>query len=240
MSPNSTDNLKLWSSNEDPPPPWLEPARSGGKDLPQASEVKEKFELDEPEARNLTLTGNLRGVRDEDERDNWKHRKQNIWRLIILYQHNLGILLQAVDGYRRASDIMAPNLIVIDNSETKDAFASVRLQSIVKEVLVTPQQLNFPQLHNYMADLAVERNLLFFFWAHADNYVLPMSPQRDLGKDVIECMRGQVKKSPNWGMLLFSYDHLAAYRTQTMAQVPWDPLIFQYGSECDVSVLPRP
>ena len=176
---------------------------------------------------------NYRGVPDSKEKDVWMRKKQNSWRLIILFQHNYDILEQAVDGYRRASDIMASNIIVVDNSDRKEAVASKYLKGIISEVIPTPRLLNFPELHNYMADIAVEKNLDFFFWAHADNYVLPWEDGRDLGKDVVDCMRRQIELAPNWGMMLFSYDHLAAFRTQTMAQVPWDPLVFQYGSECD-------
>lgn len=82
-----------------------------------------------------------------------------------------------------------------------------------------------------MVDISLERQLKFYFWAHADNYVLAMEPDRDLGKDVIECMRMHIATAANWGMMLFSYDHLAAFRVQTMVQVPWDPHVFQYGSE---------
>jgi hypothetical protein len=181
----------------------------------------------------MDMISNPRGVPDSKEVDPWMRQKQNSWRLIILFQHNFDILMQAVDGYRRGSDIMAPNIIVVDNSNTKEAAASKRLRKIVKEVIKTPKLLNFPELHNFMADVAVEQGLEVFFWAHADNYVLPKSPERDLGKDVVECLRLQINHAPKWGMVLFSYDHLAAFRTQTMAQVPWDPHVFQYGSECD-------
>jgi hypothetical protein len=128
---------------------------------------------------------------------------------------------------------MAPNILVVDNSNTKEAMASNQLQSIISGVVSTPRMLNFPQLHNFMADVALEKGLEFYFWAHADNYVMPFDEGRDLGKDVIECMRMQIEVAPNWGMMLFSYDHLAAFRTQALVQVPWDPNVFQYGSECD-------
>jgi hypothetical protein len=129
---------------------------------------------------------------------------------------------------------MAPNIIVVDNSNGKEAAHSKELRSLINSVVKTPRMLNFPELHNFMADLAVTRKLEFYFWAHADNYVLPLTEGRDLGVDVLECMQKQISRAPNWGMLLFAYDHLAAFRTQTMVQVPWDPLVFQYGSECDV------
>jgi hypothetical protein len=176
---------------------------------------------------------NKRGVPDAKEKDPWAHKNQNAWRLIILFQHNYDMLFQAVESYRRASDIMAPNILIVDNSNGKEAMASKHLKAIVSEVVSTPRMLNFPQLHNFMADVAVEKNLEFYFWAHADNYVMPFEEGRDLGKDVIECMRMQIETASNWGMMLFSYDHLAAFRTQALVQVPWDPNVFQYGSECD-------
>eukprot|EP00041_Stephanoeca_diplocostata_P038125 m.1478935 g.1478935 ORF g.1478935 m.1478935 type:complete len:377 (-) comp25166_c0_seq4:4980-6110(-) len=161
--------------------------------------------------------------------------EQKKWRLMILFQHNLPMLEQAVASYRRASKIMAPRIIVIDNSLNKAASRSSRLvKSVVQEIIDTPRLLNFPELHNFMANIAVSRRFEFFFWAHADDYVLPITADGDLGVDVLTCMYEQISAVPNWGLLLFAYDHLAAYRTQTMAQVPWDPNVFQYGSDCDV------
>lgn len=171
---------------------------------------------------------------DSERNDAWLATDQKVWKLMILFQHNLPMLEQAVASYRRASKHMARNIIIVDNSVKKEALHSNTLNSVVNHVIPTIRLLNFPELHNFMADIAIEQQLEFFFWAHADNYVLSASKGRDLGTDVIACMRQQVSKSPNWGMILFSYDHLAAFRTQTMAQVPWDPNIFQYGSECDV------
>eukprot|EP00040_Diaphanoeca_grandis_P008998 m.47171 g.47171 ORF g.47171 m.47171 type:complete len:417 (-) comp20436_c0_seq1:61-1311(-) len=202
---------------------------TGGPDYDEKK--PEKLELEEPPA-SVVLSNS--SDRNQNINSGWRRRDQTSWKLMILFQHNLPILQQAVDGYRRASSIMAPNIVVIDNSETQEAFKDVRIRNSVNEVIVTPSTLNFPQLHNYMTDTAMEKDLEFFFWAHADNYVLPLEAGRDLGMDVLECMEQQVAKEANWGMLLFSYDHLAAFRTQTMVQVPWDPLIFQYGSECDV------
>lgn len=193
-----------------------------------------KMRFDAGEERQLSAQyHNKRGVPDSAEQDVWKHRKQNSWKLIILFQHNFGILQQAVAGFRRGSDIMVPNMIIVDNSIEREAYNSAELRAMVHEVVVTPKALNFPQLHNFMATLALERRLEWYFWAHADNYVLPMEPGRDLGKDVIDCMRETVARFPKWGMVLCSYDHLAAYRTQALVQVPWDPHVFQYGSECD-------
>eukprot|EP00049_Salpingoeca_infusionum_P010622 m.183588 g.183588 ORF g.183588 m.183588 type:complete len:394 (-) comp14695_c0_seq1:30-1211(-) len=176
---------------------------------------------------------NPRGLPDANEPDPWKRRDQDTWRLIILFQHNFPILQQAIEGFERASDIMVPNAIIVDNSKDKVAASNSWLLRRVKEVVPTPKPLNFPQLHNFMATLALERGLEFYFWAHADNYVLALEPGRDMGKDAIDCLREQRARFPNWGMILFAYDHLAAYRTQTLVQVPWDPHVFQYGSECD-------
>ena len=233
------------------PPPWVDGKPHQPNHLLRQTEEEltaldadppDKIELEQdskpgrmaPLAEQVAKIHNTRGIPDSAETDPWKKRNQDAWKLIILYQHNLPILLQAVDSYRRASDIMAKNIIVVDNSNKKDAFASKSLKQKISQVIKTPRLLNFPELHNFMADTAFNKGLDFFFWAHADNYVLPWSKERDLGKDVIDCMRLQIRSSPNWGMMLFSYDHLAAFRTQTMVQVPWDPNVFQYGSECDV------
>ena len=97
--------------------------------------------------QRMAAIQNMRGVPDTEEADPWKHRAQKHWRLIILFQHNLDILLQAVDGYRRASDIMVQNTIIVDNSLDKEAFRSDRLQASVAEVVKTPRLLNFPQVN---------------------------------------------------------------------------------------------
>lgn len=189
-------------------------------------EQKESVELDEPE---LELDRDQQG----NSNDPWVSTSSDQWALIILFQHNFGILRQAVDGYRRASQIMASNIIIVDNSANKEAVADAALRGMVKDIVATPVSLNFPQLHNFMGTLALQRGYPFYFWAHSDNYVLPMAPGRDLGVDVLTCLRQQTALNPDWGLVLFSYDHLAAFRTQTMIQVPWDPHVFQYGSECD-------
>ena len=150
-----------------------------------------------------------------------------------MFQHNIDILKQAVKSYADASDIMAVNMIIIDNSVDKEATKEEYIAATVKEVLPTPNRLNFPQLHNFMADTALNRRLEFYFWAHSDNYVLPGAADRDLGKDVISCLREQINETPSWAGVFYSYDHLMAYRTQALVQVPWDPHVFQYGSECD-------
>ena len=232
------------------PPPWTGEGQHAPHLMRQSEEEMTKLEQDPPDkieiekdgkpgrnqplAQQMAAIYNKRGVPDSRESDPWKKREQDAWKLIILYQHNFDVLMQAVDSYRRASDIMAKNIIVVDNSNEKDAFASKVLKKKISEVIKTPRLLNFPELHNFMADTGFNKGLDFYFWAHADNYVLPWAPGRDLGKDVVDCMRLQIRGSPNWGMMLFSYDHLAAFRTQTMVQVPWDPNVFQYGSECDV------
>eukprot|EP00039_Didymoeca_costata_P004180 m.71854 g.71854 ORF g.71854 m.71854 type:complete len:423 (-) comp12281_c0_seq2:1806-3074(-) len=226
-------------SKGEQPPLLLREAQSRGNDV-EVNPPNEKMDglINEGDVKTslkdaIALIHNKRGVPDSQEKDEWKRKKQKHWKLIILFQHNLPILQQAVDGFRRASDIMVENLIVVDNSLNKEAFNNDKLRKSVAEVVRTPRLLNFPELHNYMAELALKKNLEFYFWAHADNYVLPSSAERDLAKDIIDCMRIQIQNYPNWGMMLFAYDHLAAYRTQTIIQVPWDPFVFQYGSECD-------
>ena len=228
-------------------PAPVPPARRGGTQQPgqlgaqdptgqqqQGQQQQMRFQVED--AREFVPQeheANRRSMPDSEEADPWKRRQQDTWRLIILFQHNFPILKQAVEGFERASDIMVPNMIIVDNSKTKEASKSIWLVERVAEVIETPEQLNFPQLHNFMASIALRKRLEFYFWAHADNYVLPLNPARDMGKDAIDCLREQIAKSPDWGMTLFAYDHLAAYRTQALVQVPWDPHVFQYGSECD-------
>jgi hypothetical protein len=170
-----------------------------------------------------------RGIPDEAEPHPWKKRSQNHWRIFIMFQHNLDILKQAVRSYRDASDIMTPNMIIIDNSVDQEASRDHFITSTVKEVVITPSRLNFPQLHNHMARLALERKLDFYFWAHADNYVLPLTETSDLGRDVLECLAEQSSNRNDWAGVFYSYDHLAAFNTKALIQVPWDPNVFQYG-----------
>lgn len=92
-------------------------------------------------------------------------------------------------------------MIIVDNSVNKEAVNSAEVTSLVKNVVATPSPLNFPQLHNFMAKIALDNEFTFYFWAHSDNYVLPMSENRDLGEDIIDCLRTQTKLYPNWGMV---------------------------------------
>jgi hypothetical protein len=159
----------------------------------------------------------------------WKRREQETWRIFIMYQHNIEILKQAVRSYDAASDIMTANMIIIDNSVTHEALNDDYIVDTVNEVILTKSRLNFPQLHNFMAEVALQKRLEFFFWAHSDNYVLPANPTRDLGKDILQCLADHQQKQPNWAGIFYSYDHLAAFRTKPLVQVPWDPHVFQYG-----------
>lgn len=216
-------------------PELIKPALEAALHPAEPEPPKLQFQLEDaaPAFVPSEHAANPRGMADSEEPDPWKRRQQSAWRLMILFQHNLPILVQALQGFQRASDIMLPNTIIIDNSQHKEAVTDSFVSKYVAQVVPTPSPLNFPQLHNFMATLALKQRLQFYFWAHADNYVMAMAPNRDMGKDVIDCLREQIARSPNWGMVLFAYDHLAAYRTQTLVQVPWDPHVFQYGSECD-------
>eukprot|EP00730_Choanoeca_flexa_P015645 TRINITY_DN7229_c0_g1_i1.p1 TRINITY_DN7229_c0_g1~~TRINITY_DN7229_c0_g1_i1.p1 ORF type:complete len:422 (+),score=40.86 TRINITY_DN7229_c0_g1_i1:67-1266(+) len=210
-------------------PPWVGPDRQG-----QAGSTKLRFSIDgAPDFDPQAHEANRRDGTDQMDPDPWKRKQQTTWKLMILFQHNFPILEQAIAGFERSSAIMVPNMIIIDNSKEQSAAGSAWLRDRVDSVVKTPAQLNFPELHNFMATIALQRRLEFYFWAHSDNYVLSLQPDRDMGKDVIDCLREQIAKHSDWGMVLFAYDHLAAYRTSSLVQVPWDPHVFQYGSECD-------
>ncbi len=103
----------------------------------------------------------------------WTAQPQHEWRIFIMFQHNIEMLQQAVRSYHAASKLMTPSMIIIDNSPGQDAHRDEYIRTTVHEVVLTPNRLNFPQLHNFMADLALKRRLNFYFWAHADDYVLP-------------------------------------------------------------------
>jgi hypothetical protein len=53
----------------------------------------------------------------------------------------------------------------------------------------------------------------------------------DLGRDVLTCLADQHTRHNNWATVFFAYDHLAAFRTKALIQVPWDPYVFQYGND---------
>ena len=48
----------------------------------------------------------------------------------------------------------------------------MQVGQLVGEVIPTRVQLSFSQLQNFAADVAVERNLSYYFWGHADAAVL--------------------------------------------------------------------
>ena len=160
----------------------------------------------------------------------WVSPTQDTWRLFIMFQHNIDMLKQAVRSFAYASKHMVPNLIIIDNSASRQAIDDIYLQSVAREIIVPPRRLNFPQLHNFVAELALERRLQWYFWAHADNVVLPLADGGDMAADIMECLHERMRAAPDWGAVLLAYDHLAVFRTQAMVQVPWDPYVFQYGA----------
>lgn len=96
-------------------PPWLrtdEPAEMDGKEWADVSDLAEVEPGQESkEASSLPAQPN--------RREPWATSNKDDWRLIILFQHNFGILMQAVDSFRRGSNIMVPNMIIVDNSVTK-------------------------------------------------------------------------------------------------------------------------
>eukprot|EP00042_Codosiga_hollandica_P020129 m.64038 g.64038 ORF g.64038 m.64038 type:complete len:328 (+) comp49697_c0_seq2:828-1811(+) len=163
----------------------------------------------------------------------WKQTTQDSWRFFIMFQHNLPMLQQAIRSYRDASKIMTPNMIIIDNSVGYEAEADLFVSTTVREVVRSTDRLNFPQLHNFMAKLALERRLEFYFWAHSDNYVLPKDEDSDLGVDALDCLINHFSNPAPWAGVFFAYDHLAVFSTRALIQVPWDPNVFQYGSDCD-------
>lgn len=163
----------------------------------------------------------------------WTAANQTKWKLIILFQHNVAMLKQSVKSYQRASTFLSRHLVIIDNSNGSVVSADPWFDYRVEKVVTTPYQLTFADLQNYMADRALEWGLELYFWAHADVYVMAAEPGRDMGLDMLDCLRSTAQAHPKWGVVFYSYDHLAAFRTQAMVQVPWDPNVFQYGSDID-------
>jgi hypothetical protein len=48
---------------------------------------------------------------------------------------------------------------------------------------------------------------------------------------VFRCLHEHVDGKLDWGVVFFDYHNFAAFRVQTMVQVPWDPLLHRYGSK---------
>ena len=161
--------------------------------------------------------------------DPWQQPSQKTWRLFIMYQTGLNTLKLALNGFQFSSKVMLANLIIIDNSDAKEAVHDRDINMIVHEVVATPTRRNFAQLQNLIADMALHRGLEFYFWAHSDNYPLAKTAESDFDTDVFRCLHEQVQRDKDWGVIYFAYDHLVAFRVMTMVQVPWDPNVYQYG-----------
>jgi hypothetical protein len=120
---------------EGPPPPWLKAERKrssprhdakgdvvgvqGSEQAAEAAaELKEHIDVEAapPASEVLSAMGSMtRSAAD----DPWMRHGQGAWRLIILFQHNLPILQQAVDGYVLA----APSRISYSTLGTNSSLA---------------------------------------------------------------------------------------------------------------------
>ena len=105
--------------------------------------------------------------------------------------------------------------------------------AMVGEVIGTRVQLTFTQLQNFIGDIALERNLTYFFWSHADVGALSRNATASFGADVIGCMDRVIAEQPRWGVVFFKYDNFAAYRTEMLRETRWDVFLQHYLADCD-------
>jgi hypothetical protein len=164
-----------------------------------------------------------------DNPDPWLQPDQKTWGFFIFYQNNLNVFKLVLNGFQFSSRVFLRNLVVIDNSKDKEAYHDTKIRHVVKEVIRTPHRLSFPQLHNYIAGVALERNLEFYFWAHSDNYPLASSPTNDFDTDVMNVAHRVIDSDPDWGQIFYAYDHFAVFRTIMAVQVPCDLQVPFYG-----------
>jgi hypothetical protein len=60
----------------------------------------------------------------------------------------------------------------------------MQITTLVGEVIPTKVTLSFSQLQNFMAQMAVDRQLTFYLWGHADVAVLPSNSTYRLSEEV--------------------------------------------------------
>ena len=88
----------------------------------------------------------------------------------VLYTQEYGLFRQTVRSLLAGG--WRGRLVVLDNSAGHDTAVDDLLQSAAVEVLRTSGSLNFPQLQNVAASIALERGLLYYFCVHPGVLVL--------------------------------------------------------------------
>ena len=56
------------------------------------------------------------------------------------------------------------------------------------EVIPTRAPLTFSQLQNFMSEVAIERNLTYFFWGHADVALVASNETASFSQEVMRCV----------------------------------------------------
>jgi hypothetical protein len=162
-------------------------------------------------------------------KDPWRQPGQSTWRFFLMHQNNIEATRTVVNAFQFTSRVFVPNLIIIDNSVGYEALNDAEMKAVASEIVPTPRSLNFGQLNNFMAGLALHRGLEFYFWAHSDNYVLPLSATSNFDDDFFNCLHDVIDNNQNWGMILTHYDRLSVFRVQNAIQIPFDPNVYLYG-----------
>ena len=175
-----------------------------------------------------------------DPGDPWQRPGQTSWRLFLVFNRNLPAFRLVVGGILFSSTVMPHNIIIVDNSLSHEVWHDRELSSIATEVIRTHEVLSYSAVLNFITDLALQRQLEFYFVAQSDRYTLPRSAEASFDSDVFGCLHEQIDGKLDWGVVFFDYHNFVALRVQTMVQVPWDPTLHRYGSLIDPRNVPPP
>ncbi|KAK9831471.1 hypothetical protein WJX81_008431 [Elliptochloris bilobata] len=124
-------------------------------------------------------------------------------------------------------------VVVLDNSSGHETSADDSLLRSGVEVLRTTGSLNFAQLQNVAASIAVERGLEYFFCAHPGVLVLGPDANTSFAAAAERCVERWDASQPDWGLIFFGSDRLMAVRVKAAADVHWDVFVPQYRADCD-------
>ena len=115
--------------------------------------------------------------------------EQHSWgTAFVLYTQEYGLFRQTVRSLLAGG--WRGRLVVLDNSAGHDTAADDLLQSGAVEVLRTSGSLNFPQLQNVAASIALERGLLYYFCVHPGALVLGPDANTTFRAAAVRCAQG--------------------------------------------------
>lgn len=126
------------------------------------------------------------------------------------------------------------HIVIIDTSYDTHALRSTFLRNQTAYIHQTnPFDLTFSMLQNVAWQLAKEWGFPYYFWMHADVVITSAGETKSMFSRAIEEV-DKVQRMPDpWGVLFFSYDWFAAYKTLCTETVRWDQGIPHYFADCD-------